>query len=74
MLTLEQYAVHILMRQAPNMAGLLDTPRFLGDSDILSGLCCPEDETPYVYLINTQTAQLVSIYEYTVGTRIRASA
>lgn len=62
-ITLEQYAAIVLMREARGMVGFLDTPKFIGDSSILSGLCCTEDETPYRYRIDTQTARLVNIYE-----------
>jgi hypothetical protein len=62
-ITLEHYAAIVLMREAPGMVGFLDTPRLIGASPILSGLCCTEDETPYRYRINTQTAHLVNIYE-----------
>lgn len=61
-ISLELYAVTVLMREAiqlipdVEMVGLLDDPYFIGNSYILAGHCCPEDETPYFYRISTQSA------------------
>ena len=55
-LTTEQYTAFLLMRQAPGMVGLLDDPYQYGYT--ITGLCAPEDETPFRYEIDIRKAQL----------------
>ena len=61
LITTEYYAAKLLMRQAPGMVGFLDEPESY--KHIITGLCAPEDETPWRYTIDTRTAQLLELVE-----------
>lgn len=60
-LTTEQYTAYLLMRQAPGMVGLLDDPYQHGNT--ITGLCAPDDETPWRYEIDVRTARLNRLEE-----------
>ena len=60
--SLDHYVATVLLREMRlftdvEMVGLLDDPH-LSETGLMTGRCCPEDETPYVYVINGNTARL----------------
>lgn len=62
-ISLEAYIESVLWWESPQMVGHIIMPKFIGKSNRITGVCCTEDETPYRYEIDTQTAKLIRLNE-----------